>query len=221
MIICNKEEALDLIKKDYNQFICFSEELKKDADILLEASKSSCSNIYVSKDDYDNYDFFKELINSAEVGYILVKASDRLRKNKVLNKMLVTKNIEYFKYMPIELKNDVNYVSNIISKIGNINWKDILNIYPYLGDKIINDKNKIIKLYNAQCAYKDNDKFLSLRLIKIPILKYVGEKVLGDRKFLHEFLELPDEDIDYVISNLNQMIITEDTCSIMHLPSDM
>ncbi len=107
----DREFILEAIKYDDRTLLYASEKLRCYEEILLEASKLSCKNASVTKliENSDNYNYFKEQIGYyfQDYGYILVYANDKISKNKILNRILVLKNIDYFKYIPMELKNNV------------------------------------------------------------------------------------------------------------------
>lgn len=210
-LLNDREFILEAIKYDDRILSYASEELRCDEEILLEASKLSCKNANVTKliENSDNYNYFKEQIDYyfQDYGYILVYANDKIRKNKILNRILVLKNIDYFKYMPMELKNDVDYICKLLKKYPCIHFSGINKIYSFLGDKIKNDGDKIIKIYSAcEKSYYDLDDFERIQFIKIPILSVIGNNLKKDKIFVQKFLnyeKFNNEDIDYIINNLN------------------
>jgi hypothetical protein len=138
-------------------------------------------------------------IKNDNIGSELIHAPEHIKKDKDLIKLAFANDYSYFDYAHDELKNDKDFIKELI-----ITFEEESNgILYYIDDKLINDKEfiKELILLNNKILdyYKDNyiitkflnDKEFVLFAIKIneDVFKFLSDELKNDKKFMLEVLK--------------------------------
>jgi hypothetical protein len=156
----DKDFMLELIKLDIHIIVYASYKIKNDPDIIL--------NIITNNDNIYNFKL-NHHIEYPYIRYILHNVSNNLLHNKNFIKSIIEKCQEAFEYIPYELKNDKDFIFELLDE-------GKTRILDYIPEDLKNDKDFIITIienYDDFILYKTSPEIKNnFDVVKCSVKKY-------------------------------------------------